>query len=128
MRLFNILNAILQKCIQFSSEKFQDVSAEYSSSNLIFYQGWQLKPSNFKNSNFLAILTSPESRGQASVYIISLGATDDTDDVSVLKVWGSTNGINLVRTTSGGIAPIWPSDSGIIDDVVSFRDNVPGKG
>ena len=40
MRLFNILNAILQKCIQFSSEKFQDVSTEYSSSNLIYYQGW----------------------------------------------------------------------------------------
>lgn len=30
MRLFNILNAILQKCIQFSSEKFQDVSLEYT--------------------------------------------------------------------------------------------------
>lgn len=117
MRLFNIVKALATKFAPFSASTFQNVGENYNSANLIFYQGTWLTPSRFPNAAFLVVLTSKYSQNKTSIYSITTGSTDNIEGISVLQMAASSPAPQLVRTTSGGIAVIWPSGSGITDDV-----------
>ena len=117
MRLFNIVKALATKFAPFSASTFQNVGENYNSANLIFYQGTWLTPSRFPNAAFLVVLTSKYSQNKTSIYSITTGSTDNTEGISVLQMAASSPAPQLVKTTSGGIAVIWPSGSGITDDV-----------
>ena len=117
MRLFNILNALARKFAPFSASTFQNVGENYNSANLISYQGTRLTPSRFPNAAFLVVLTSKYSQDKTSIYSVTTGTSDNTDGISVLQMAASSPAPQLVKTTSGGIAVIWPSGSGITDDI-----------
>ena len=117
MRLFNIINALATKFAPFSASTFQNVGENYNSANLIFYQGTWLTPSRFPNAAFLVVLTSKHSQNKTSIHSITTGSTDNIEGISVLQMAASSPAPQLVKTTSGGIAVIWPSGSGITDDI-----------
>lgn len=117
MRLFKILNTLATKFAPFSASTFQNVGENYNSANLISYQGTWLTPSRFPNAAFLVVLTSKHSQNKTSIHSITTGSTDNIEGISVLQMAASSPAPQLVKTTSGGIAVIWPSGSGITDDI-----------
>lgn len=117
MRLFNIINALATKFAPFSASTFQNVGENYNSANLIFYQGTWPTPSRFPNAAFLVVLTSKYSQNKTSICSVTTGTSDNTEDISVLQMAASPTAPQLVKTTSGGIAVVWPSGSGITDDI-----------
>ena len=117
MRLFNIIKALATKFAPFSASTFQNVGEGYNSANLIFYQGTWLTPSRFPNAAFLVVLTSKYSQNKTSICSVTTGTSDNTDGISVLQMAASSPAPQLVKTTSGGIAVVWPSGSGITDDM-----------
>lgn len=117
MRLFNIINALATKFAPFSASTFQNVGENYNSANLIFYQGTWLTPSRFPNAAFLVALTSKYSQNKGSIYIVTTGTEDNVNNIMFNQLASNTNGPSLTRTNSGGLAVIWPSGSGITDDI-----------
>ena len=117
MRLFNIIKALATKFAPFSASTFQNVGENYNSANLIFYQGTWLTPSRFPNAAFLVVLTSKYSQNKGSIYIVTTGTEDNVNNIIFNQLASNTNGPSLTRTNSGGLAVIWPSGSGITDDI-----------
>ena len=96
---------------------FQVVNQSIESANLIFWNGTWLTPSRFPNSSFFVVMTSPNGRNESSLYILSTGTKDANDQINALIMSNTKNGPRLIKTNSGGIAPMWPDGSGITDDI-----------
>ena len=117
MRLYTILHRLIVRAAQVSITTFHNVPDSYASSNLIFWDGTRLTPSRFPDSAFFVTMTSPNGRNESSLYIVLTGTEDANDQINALIMSNTQNGPRLIKTNSGGIAPMWPSGSGITDDI-----------
>lgn len=104
---------------------FQSVTGEYSSNNLLKFDGKSINPENFPGGVFMIALNGGFKVGGAAIYIVALGETNNIDNVALNMLCnaGSTYP-GLTRTTSGNIAALWKVQSGTSSYTANIRTSI----
>lgn len=94
--------------LQFNHQNFSSVTETYVPGNALVLNRVNINPTNYPSSAFLVILTSAQSLGKATVYIVFTGTKGDSSGISFMRVDNNEGTVpTLVKTESGGAGVIW---------------------
>lgn len=93
--------------MEYSNQKFSNVTESYNSSNVLFHKGKEIYPKNFPSSAFLIVLNSGVELGKSSMYMLIIG--DSETKPKIVHLGGDNTGTfpKIALTTSNRAYVVW---------------------
>lgn len=98
--------------LEYETRVYTDVTETYESGNSLQFNGKNLNPQNYPYGVFFVILTSSETLGKATVYLVILSNTANASGIELTRI-DSCTGTQpiLTKLSSGGAGVIWSASA-----------------